>query len=223
MESGHGLVLPAFAVAIARHVAGAHVDESGAPQPSGEGQGVPRSAHVAAQRRVERRVEDDVAGRVHDDVAVGGEARGHVLRQPQKGLAYVALHDRELVLEVALQPCAVPPPQGIERRGWQDLLAEAASGISRRADEEVEMTHLREAVEEEGSEHLAQEARAPAQEDAALREGFSGGKPGLAHATSAITMGGRWSMVTSAERPTWLRPIAIASSSEAARSQPRRS
>ena len=82
---------------------------------------------------------------------------------------------------------------------------------------------LREAVEEEGSEHLAQEARAPAQEDAAVREGFGGGKPGLAHATSAMTMGGRWSMVTSAERPTWLRPIAIASSSEAARSQPRRS
>ena len=222
-EGAHDrLVLAPRARAVPGHVARAHVHEGGPLQAVGEGQHVADARDVGLEGRFQRRVEDDEAGAVHDHVHVLGDPRRLVFGQAEVLLGDVASHHHELAGQEGLEPLALARAQRIEGGRGQDHVAEAGPAVGGGADHQVHARDLREALQQHGHVHLAQEARAPEHEERAAGQRRAGGEGGLHGPTCGITMGGRCSMVTSGDRPRKLFAMSSASSRELARSQPRR-
>jgi hypothetical protein len=168
------LVFPDLAGAVARHEAGAGVDQRRAPHPLGERDDVFRPLDVGAQGRLERRVERHPPRRVDEHVDVLGHLLGQLGGHPQVRFGDVAVDDHHLVAQERRQRifAAVLVAQRIERRGRDHALPEPrlAVGAGAAPHHHVSAPDLGVPVQQHAEQHLAHEPGAAEDQHLAVTE-----------------------------------------------------
>ncbi len=223
------------AVARARDVAGARVQHGRRAVVAGERacqcDEVLRAVRVRGDGVVERRVEVDHAGDVDHRVDRPREFAHERFVDAASRARHVAVDWHDLLAEEGVVAVAMRAPERPERLTPGDLAPEACvrSGPRFRPHDEVDAVDDRIAVEQHCPEDLAEKPGPAEDQDARAAQGARDVERGIGagkgHApphtvTSAITIGGTWSIVISGSR---LEPFAIASASTNVRavSQPR--
>lgn len=131
-------------------------------------------AHVGGMGFAEIGVEVHETRDIHDDVELAPKSRGHVGCHPKPRRSHVALHDFDPLGEEARQESAVPLMQRLEAVGMRhhllEALVRAETGVLARSKQYEHAADGRDAVQEHGEPHLANEPRSARHEQALARK-----------------------------------------------------
>src|SRR5574338_834841 len=157
------IALPNRSGAIAGDETGRDVDQRRTFHAARERDDVLRTDDVRPQAAFEGRIESNVAGGIDDDVDIAGDGLCFFFAIAEVCLRDITAFDDHLIVYKPLERAAVTFAQRIERRRRDDVVPETIFRLflRTRADREIDLADIREAMQQHAQRDLAEKTRAP--------------------------------------------------------------